>query len=75
MWRVKSWGAIRNMKKEKTTENLKCRICGNMNASKNYQRTSYVDEKENYDVLCPTCQKEMDDYWNGMREEYYSQVL
>jgi len=49
---------------------LKCEDCGAMNASKNRQRTAYVDS-DNTRVLCPRCQEEADRYWNEMWEEHY----
>lgn len=50
--------------------NLVCTHCGANNASNNRQRTAYVNS-DNMDILCPTCQKEADEYWEGMWDEYY----
>ncbi len=50
---------------------LVCQICGATNASKNRQRTAYVNS-DNTAILCPKCQKEADEYWDNMWDEYYS---
>jgi hypothetical protein len=45
--------------------NLKCEGCGSMTASRNRQRTAYVDS-DNMATLCPECQREADQYWDDM---------
>lgn len=50
--------------------NLKCQMCGEMKASHNRQRTAYHDS-DNMADLCPGCQKEADDHWDEMWDEYY----
>ncbi|MGZ8158370.1 MAG: hypothetical protein ACXWT4_06130 [Methylobacter sp.] len=50
--------------------NLVCSCCGANNASNNRQRTAYVDS-DNMDILCPSCQKKADEYWDGMWANLY----
>jgi len=45
---------------------LICTVCGCANASRNRQRTAYVDDELNYAILCPQCQAEADEYWDEM---------
>ena len=52
--------------------NLICERCKSNNASKNRQRTAYVDDSKNFATLCPTCQVEEDEYWDERWAEYYS---
>jgi hypothetical protein len=52
---------------------LVCEHCGDLGASENRQRTAYQDS-DNMCTLCPTCQKESDEYWGEMWAEYYSNL-
>lgn len=55
--------------------NLICQACGAKNASRNRQRTAYVDDEKNFSTLCPRCQDENDEYWDERWNEYYSSVM
>ena len=52
--------------------NLICIECGSNKGKKNRQRTAYVNDEENFIILCPKCQKKEDEYWDDMWNEYYS---
>lgn len=54
------------------TRLFQCDRCPRKDAEITEQRTRYVDECDNYVVLCEMCQKENDAYWDGMWKEYYS---
>ncbi len=54
---------------------LKCEHCGAMTASRNRQRTAYENDESNFATLCPTCQREADEYWSEMWNEYYRDRL
>lgn len=53
---------------------LQCTRCSATNASRNRQRTAYVD-CDNMETLCPKCQKEADEYWDEMWNEYYCSCM
>lgn len=38
---------------------------------KRRQMTSYVDDRSNWSRLCDDCQKDSDEYWTEMWDEYY----
>lgn len=46
--------------------------CGKYPVQKYRQMTQYVDEEDNYKVLCKDCQTESNEYWSGMWQDYYS---
>ena len=54
---------------------FKCINCGSQNAFRCRQRTLYNDEEENFVNLCEICEKENDEYWQDMWEEYYRNAL
>jgi len=39
------------------------------------QGSAYVNDKLNWAFLCDDCQKLSHKYWDGMWNEYYSQVM
>jgi hypothetical protein len=49
--------------------------CGKYKSTRFRMRTFYVNEEDNYRILCPKCQEEAREYWNEMWQEYYSNVL
>lgn len=44
---------------------LECEHCGSKTASRNRQRSAYVDS-DNMRTLCPDCQKDMDEYYDDL---------
>ena len=50
---------------------MKCQGCNSEGAKKRRQNTSYVDDKENFSILCHDCQIEADEYWKDQWDEYY----
>jgi len=53
---------------------LVCQVCGAKNASRNRQRTAYVNS-DNTATLCPKCQNETDEYWTDQWNDYYSGLM
>ena len=46
--------------------------CDSDEAERYRMNTQYIDEESNYMVLCKDCQKDSDECWQEMWEEYYS---
>lgn len=46
--------------------------CDSMDAVVHRMSTAYVNDEENFRILCPRCQKECDEHWEEMWHEYYS---
>jgi hypothetical protein len=64
--------ALRKLPGYVCTGTLECDRCRRKLATRNRQRTSYVDGESNWATLCPDCQEEADEYWEEMWKEYYS---
>ena len=49
--------------------------CDNKNAFRQRQDTKYVNDEQNWVVLCPKCAKENAQYWRDMWNDYHSGCL
>jgi hypothetical protein len=49
--------------------------CDRQDAVRFRQNTKYVNEEENWKVLCPACQKANEEYWRDMWFEYYEDCM
>ena len=49
--------------------------CGKYKAVRFRTRTFYINEEDNYTVLCPKCQEESREYYNELWREYYHDAL
>ena len=56
---------------------MKCIMCGvdSPDVREVRQRTSYINDKDNFIIVCPKCEEENDEYWRGMWAEYYQGCL
>lgn len=45
--------------------------CENLNAEKRRQNTKYIDDEDNFKVLCPDCQQESNEHWEDSWNDYY----
>jgi hypothetical protein len=52
-----------------------CQCCGIDGATRNRQKTAYVDDELNFAGLCPECQVEADEEWQEKWDEYYAGLL
>ena len=44
-------------------EILICNQCGEEGAKRTRQKSNYICNELNYDILCDECQQEADEYW------------
>jgi hypothetical protein len=51
---------------------MDCQFCGNKNAERYRQRTSYVKEERNWVTLCPECRADNNQHWDDMWADYYA---
>jgi hypothetical protein len=49
--------------------------CGCFKGKVCQQNTAYVEDFNNYIVLCPECYIEVQEYWASMWNEYYGRLL
>lgn len=49
--------------------------CDSDDAVRFRMKTQYVEEESNFAVLCSSCQKESDEHWQDMWDEYYKGCL
>ena len=54
---------------------FECIGCGSKNAFRRRQRTLYSDNEKNFINLCDICDKENDEMWKYLWEEYYRSIL
>ena len=54
---------------------MKCSHCKKNGAKKRRQNTNYPNDESNFAILCDDCQKDADEYWREMWDEYYKEVL
>ena len=54
---------------------LECDRCGQLGATRRRQNTAYNDDSMNWNTLCEDCQKNVDEYWADMWDEYYGSRL
>lgn len=55
---------------------MKCVGCKERkpDAHRRRQYTAYVEEEQNWKVLCDDCQEENDEYWHEQWQEYYNLI-
>ena len=49
--------------------------CGKYKAIRYHMNTAFVDDDRNYQILCPKCQEESDEYWAEQWQQYYAGCL
>ena len=57
------------------TKLFACDHCNRKDAEIYNQNTAYANDWSNYVVLCEDCQRESDEHWQGMWDEYYRGCL
>ena len=46
--------------------------CSSMNATRQRQNTAYVNDEQNWVVMCPECAAANEAYWDDMWRDYYA---